>query len=444
MPLSIWKVFTPLFLFNGFAVSSSAQNAHPEAIVGEFVKAWNSYDMKALDRLFTDDATWVPVAEIVDEGRVAIVKDFSEAHTTWAKNTRVILTSVPKVRTLRPDTAVILFHLGFLDKEARRKSNVDRAMLIVAVKQSDGWRIAVGQITKQSPSSPGQTFRDCAECPEMVVIPAGSFTMGSPDHEPGRYEGEGPLRRVSIRQFAAGKFDVTRSQWAAFVSATNRETRGGCFWTGRSGSEPDPVGSWRDAGFPQDDDHPVVCVTWDDAQDYVSWLSQRTGLGYRLLTEAEWEYAARAGTTTPYPWGVAASHDYSNYGADACCSPLASGRDKWEKTSPVGAFPPNAFGLYDMHGNVLQWVQDCFAPSYAGLPADGSAYETVVELNMTGRLSRMTGTSSCSYRRIRGANWNDPPTMVRSAYRNFGPGPGGTLQNYGSTGVSFRVARRLD
>jgi formylglycine-generating enzyme required for sulfatase activity len=303
--------------------------------------------------------------------------------------------------------------------------------------------VATAQIATTR-DEPGQSFRDCADCPEMVVLPAGSFTMGSPDDEPGRDDREGPLRRVSIRQFAVGKFDVIRGQWAAFVSATNRETRGGCFWTGRSGSKPDPAGSWRDAGFPQDDDHPVVCVTWDDAQAYVRWLSQRAGHSYRLLTEAEWEYAARAGTTTPHPWGSTATHEYANYGAETCCSPLAAGRDRWEQTSPVGAFPPNAFGLYDMHGNVLQWVQDCLAPSYAGLPTDGSAYETVVELKMGGRFSYITGTSSCSYRMLRGGDWNDPPRMIRSAYRNFGPGPGATLQNYHSTGVSFRVARTLE
>jgi formylglycine-generating enzyme required for sulfatase activity len=292
---------------------------------------------------------------------------------------------------------------------------------------------------------PGQSFHDCADCPEIVVLPTGNFIMGSPDDEPGRiFLEEGPLRRVSVGQFAVGKFDVTRGQWAAFVSATNRETRAGCFWTPRSGNKPDPVGSWRDPGFRQDDTHPVVCVTWDDAQAYVHWLSQRSARTYRLLTEAEWEYAARAGTTTPFPWGSTASHEYANYGADACCSPLASGRDHWLQTSPAGAFPPNAFGLCDMHGNVQQWVQDCFTPSYAGLPTDSSAYETVVELKLADRLSRMTGTSSCAYRMIRGADWNDPPAMLRSAFRNFGPGPGATLQDYRSAGVGFRVARTLE
>lgn len=294
---------------------------------------------------------------------------------------------------------------------------------------------------------PGQRFRDCPDCPEMVVIPAGSFMMGSPASEPGRNDREEPQRRVSIRQLAVGKFDVTRGQWAAFVSATNRDTHVGCAWTGRSGIEPpwamDPDGSWRSLGFPQDDNHPVVCVSWNDAQDYVRWLSQRTGRKYRLLTEAEWEYAARAGTTTPYPWGSSASHEYANYGADDCCSGLASGRDQWVNTSPVGSFPPNAFGLFDMHGNVLQYVQDCFASSYSGLPTDGSAFETVVPLK-TAPYSWMTGTSSCSYRMVRGGDSGDPPRMIRSASRNFAPSRGTTLDQYRSGGVGFRVARTLD
>ena len=122
----------------------------------------------------------------------------------------------------------------------------------------------------------------------------------------------------------------------------------------------DPKTSWRKLGFAQNDDHPVVCVTWQDAQDYVHWLGQRTGHKYRLLSEAEWEYAARGGTTTAYPWGSSATHEYANYGAAECCSGVASGRDRWLQTSPVGSFPPNAFGLHDMHGNVLQWVQRLF------------------------------------------------------------------------------------
>jgi formylglycine-generating enzyme required for sulfatase activity len=187
-----------------------------------------------------------------------------------------------------------------------------------------------------------------------------------------------------------------------------------------------------------------VCVTWDDAQEYTRWLSQRTGYSYRLLSEAEWEYVARAGSTTPYPWGAAASHENANYGADTCCSPLTTGRDQWINTSPTGSFPANAFGVHDMHGNVLEWVQDCFAPTYSGLPTNGCAYETAVTLEMTGRFASMNGTSSCSYRILRGGDWNNPPAFIRSAYRNFGPGSGATLQDYRSAGVGFRIARTIE
>ncbi len=290
---------------------------------------------------------------------------------------------------------------------------------------------------------PGQTFRDCPECPEMVVIPAGSFVIGSPANEKDRSEYEGPRRQVGIRRFAASKFDVTRGEWAAFVSVTKRETPQGCTWTGRTKMETDPIGSWRNLGFAQDDTHPVVCVTWSDAQDYAHWLSQNTGKKYRLLSEAEWEYGARAGTNTAYPWGSAASHEYANYGADNWGG-LALGRDRWVNTSPVGSFPPNAFGLYDMHGNVLQWVQDCFAPDYSALPTDGSAYERDLQLKMSGDFASMNGTSSCAYRMLRGGDWGDLLMMIRSAARNWAPPPGTTLRDYRSGGVGFRVARALN
>jgi formylglycine-generating enzyme required for sulfatase activity len=294
----------------------------------------------------------------------------------------------------------------------------------------------------------GVSFRDCEHCPALVVIPAGDFIMGSPATEPGRYDEEGPQRSVHINRLAVGKFDVTRGEWAAFASATNRETTGGCTWSslpGTSAMEPNPKATWKTLGFVQDDAHPVVCVTWDDAQDYVRWLSGLTGHQYRLLTEAEWEYAARAGTDTPYPWGVNASHDHANYGAESCCSGAASGLDKWVGTSPGDAFPPNQFGLYDMNGNVMQWVQDCFAPSfsYAGLPTDGSAYQQDVTLKLSGELEAMSGTSSCAHHMLRGGDWGDPPAMIRSAARSFAPPPGSPLQNYRSAGVGFRVARVL-
>jgi formylglycine-generating enzyme required for sulfatase activity len=301
----------------------------------------------------------------------------------------------------------------------------------------------------QTQLRPGTGFRDCSDCPEMLVIPSGQFTIGSPSTEAGRFPVEGPEKTVNIKQFAVGRFDITRGQWAAFVAATNRSTVKGCAWSGfkdtaRKDWEMNPNASWNNLGFSQDDNHPVVCISWNDVQDYVRWLSQKTGSNYRLLTEAEWEYAARAGTTTAYPWGSVASHEYANYGPDSGYpSGLASGRDQWINTSPVGSFPPNAFGLYDMHGNVLQYVEDCFADSYLGLPTDGSAYRKEVQLKMTGRFSFMNGTSSCSHRMCRGGDWGNPPAMIRSAFRNWAPGPGGTLQNYRSGGVGFRIAKTL-
>jgi hypothetical protein len=155
------------------------------------------------------------------------------------------------------------------------------------------------------------------------------------------------------------------------------------------------------------------------------------------MSEAEWEYAARGATTTAYPWGASATHDHANYGADDCCSGSASGLDKWMNISPVGSFPPNGFGLHDMHGNVLQWVQDCFASSYSGLPTDGSAYQEAIQLKTDVPFPNMIGTNSCSYRIVRGGDWGDPPSMFRSAFRNFGPGPGATLHDYRS-GLSHR------
>lgn len=280
----------------------------------------------------------------------------------------------------------------------------------------------------------------------MVVIPAGSFTMGSPDGEPAMTDLERPQRRVSVRRFAVSKFDVTRQQWAAFAAATQRPTAAGCAWTGRTRGKPDPLGSWSNLGFPQDDTHPVVCVTWQDAQDYAQWLSQRSGRHYRLPAEAEWEYAARAGTDSAYPWGAVATHDHANYGAEECCTPLAAGADRWEYTSPVGSFPPNAFGLYDMHGNVMQWVQDCLS-TYAGLPTDGSANERRIVLKQAMPFTPSTdgaGTmNSCDYRMLRGGDWGNPPPMIRSASRNLAPAPQWTLKEARSGGIGIRVALSL-
>jgi formylglycine-generating enzyme required for sulfatase activity len=290
-----------------------------------------------------------------------------------------------------------------------------------------------------------RSFADCRGCPQMVAIPAGSFEMGSPASETNRDALEGPQHRVDVRPFAASKYDITRGEFAAFVAATQRYIPGGCQWSGGPPGWSNPAVSWRKLAFVQDDRHPVVCVTWHDARDYAVWLSKKTGKRYRLLTEAEWEFADRAHSSSAFPWGPEATRDKANFGALKCCSGFAEGKDRWVNTSPVGSFPSNAFGLYDMNGNVLQYLQDCFSASYDGVPKDGSSNEKDVELKLSGDLADMTGTRSCAYRMIRGGDWGDPPAWIRAAARNFAPAPqpGVTLENYRSSGVGFRVARSM-
>ena len=263
-------------------------------------------------------------------------------------------------------------------------------------------------------------FDDCAGadwCPRMVQLPSGTFLMGSPMTESGRFDDEGQ-KKVTVSPFAVGKYPVTRAQWAAFVKSTHRPTPAApCAYA------PSSHPSWSDPGFAQDGSHPVVCISWPDAQDYVRWLSGRTGHHYRLLTDEEWEYAARAGTTTAFPWGGKASHDYANYGLDECCSPATSGRDRWLYTSPVGSFPANDFGLYDMHGNVFEWVETC-----------GDAAE---------KLPIPKGAKGCTYRYARGGAYGERPAIMRSAAKNFAPPPGDamTIDTYRSAGFGLRVAR---
>ena len=270
-------------------------------------------------------------------------------------------------------------------------------------------------------SVPAIAARDCAHCPEMVAVPAGQFVMGvAPGEEeranlPAEFRNRSePQRRVSVNGFSAGRFEVTRGEYRVFAEATGR-TGEGCFaWSGDA-FEMKPANSWRNPGFAQDDAHPVACVSWEDANAYVAWLSQRTGRKYRLLTEAEWEYAARAGTTTTRFWGDDADRicDYAN-GADrstAAGVPGASGwyvaqcDDRHPYTAPVGSYRPNAFGLHDMLGNVEEWTQDCWIGNYRGAPTDGSAVTA----------------GDCALRVVRGGSWDDAPVGVPTAYRVGSP-----------------------
>jgi len=282
----------------------------------------------------------------------------------------------------------------------------------------------------------GQIFRDCPSCPEMVVVPAGTFLMGSPSREVGRRDNEEPRREISIKSLAVGKFEVTRGQFAEFVDATRRDMAGGCtLWTRSLDPELRHRGSrserhsWRDPAFSQTDDHPVTCVSWDDARAYVQWLSARTGQPYRLLTEAEWEYAARAGSNAAFSFGGNANAlcRFGN-GADLA---LQRVRPEWSTvncddghvtTAPVGSFQPNASGLYDMHGNVWEWVQDCFRWTYDTGRVDGRAVDPRVCMPL---------------RTMRGGSWGNEPALLRSAAR------GDFWAEFRSNVSGIRVARSL-
>lgn len=282
---------------------------------------------------------------------------------------------------------------------------------------------------------PSGPFKDCAECPEMVPIPAGQFLMGA---TPGEEERENvpmqarnrsqPQYWANVGSFAVGRYEVTRGQYRVFAEATGRNREGCSVWTG-SKVDLDLSKDWRNPGYPQDDTHPAVCVSWEDASAYVRWLSQKTGKDYRLLTEAEWEYAARAGTTTTRFWGDNSNMtcDYAN-GADLTLKAMPPGlsndtfancNDSYIVTAPVGSYRANAFGLHDMLGNVAEWTQDCRSDNYHGAPTDGSA--------------RMTG--DCSGRMVRGGSWGEGPSGMSSAYRFEGPP---ALRNFR---LGFRVAR---
>jgi formylglycine-generating enzyme required for sulfatase activity len=270
----------------------------------------------------------------------------------------------------------------------------------------------------------------------MVVLPAGRFPMGSPSDEGGREDVEGPVHEVSIRRFAMGKFPVTKGEFAAFVTATGYQTdaekntavpgvdgAAGCSaYKGGTDFGYTAGTSWRNPGFSQDDNHPVVCLSWNDAQAYAQWLANKTGKRYRLPTEAEMEWAIRAGSTSPYPWGSdpGPACRYGNL-ADASVRakfpewhyPTASCNDSYVYTSPVGHYDANRFGLHDTVGDVWTWTQDCFHDSYDGAPGDGSAQQSSNTI-MSAVFNRHL---DCGDRVMRGGAWETQPVKLRSAHR---------------------------
>jgi formylglycine-generating enzyme required for sulfatase activity len=252
-----------------------------------------------------------------------------------------------------------------------------------------------------------QVFRDCADCPEMVYLQGGEFEMGSDKGG----DDEKLVHTVKINAFAMGKYEVTKAQFAAFVNATQYKTEAeqgeGCYgWTGSSWAQKKEF-NWKNMGFPQDDTHPVACVSWHDAVAYTEWLSQESGQTYRLPTEAEWEYAARAGTDTDRYWGDDADQAcrYANV-ADKTAQEKFSWTgihdcaDAYVYTAPVGQFIENKFGLKDMLGNVWEWTCSVYAP-----------YKD-------GKENACLSKKDASQRVVRGGSWDSDPARVRSATRD--------------------------
>jgi formylglycine-generating enzyme required for sulfatase activity len=333
--------------------------------------------------------------------------------------------------------------------EARRKAEQERSKVTVVappvtppaapsqIKPAVGVFPPAPGATSLSPDreralKPKDTFKECDICPEMVVIPAGSFTMGSPASEKNRLPWmEGPQRKVTIAQpFAAGKVEVTVDEYVAFVKDTGHDTGSACLVRDGLTVSELPGRSFSSPSFPQTGSHPATCVNWPDAKAYVAWLSKKTGRSYRLLSEAEWEYAARAGTATRHYFGDndnglcahgnGADRTARRSNAISSGTTIAQCDDRHAYTAPVGSFPPNAFGLYDMYGNVQEWIDDCYS-GYSAAPTDGSA---------------QTG-GDCDTRILRGGSWNGNPWELRSARRDINR-PSLRSFDYG-----LRVARTL-
>lgn len=289
----------------------------------------------------------------------------------------------------------------------------------VAAEQSDVKRLTIPEIVQVKLAT---SFRDCATCPEMIDISAGNFEMGSVNAED-----EKPVHHVATGAFAIGKYHVTRGQFAAFLKDTGYVAGKSCFTFEEKGWQRRADRNWLQPGFKQEDDHPAVCINWHDAKAYTAWLAKKTGKPYRLLSESEWEYAARGGTVTSHYWDNSSVQAcaYANamdetgkkvpgvYWAAQACS------DGYAYTSPVGQFAANAFGLYDMLGNAWQWVEDSYVATYQDAPNDGSAFTDEIDKPHV----------------MRGGAWSGMPEVIRADKRNK-YNPNGRF-NF----VGFRVAR---
>lgn len=275
------------------------------------------------------------------------------------------------------------------------------------------------------PDAPVAAFRECEDCPVMQPVNAGTFEMGHPIDRDYGTAMNGPRHTVRIENaFAIGVNEVTRGEFAAFVAATGYRSGGACnLYNETTSWHIDPELSWRDPGYEQTDEHPVVCITWLDAVAYVDWLSEQTGARYRLPTEAEWEYLSEQNGMNAGTDGAAITSAVANIGAEECCGPRAEGADSWLYSAPVGSFPPDSLGLYDLHGNVFEWQADCHNDDFIGAPVDGSA--------------RLDDCNNPGWRVVRGGSWGDSGEFLATTFRLRG------AENEAYFTLGFRVARNL-
>jgi formylglycine-generating enzyme required for sulfatase activity len=334
---------------------------------------------------------------------------------------------------IRPDAPYSV--LRIIQAQKLRMGGAAAASLIcvaLAVMYLRGWPVSPsvsGQVglAEGRPQEPQRhpTFKDCTECPEMVALPAGEFMMGSPRNERGRQGVEGLPRRVVIaKEIAVGKFEITVDQFSAFVTETGMTVSDLCHvMVDVAGARPvwgPPKASFRQPGFEVTGSQPVVCVSWHEAQAYAVWLKRRTGKPYRLPTEAEWEYAARADASTAYSFGddetaLCAYAKFADLGSrlgwgGTCRSHIAA-----YGPLPVGSLKPNRWGIFDMHGNAWEWVEDCWTPIATEIPTDGSAFSRPGSCEVG--VTRGGGWAAGSSRLRSATRW---PTRATSQYHNLG------------------------
>src|SRR5882757_6243646 len=293
--------------------------------------------------------------------------------------------------------------------------------------QIEHW-LAANRGTGLAIPTQGEVFRDCPTCPLMKALPPGQFAQGAAASQADASALELPQHRVNIAYpLGMGVYEITVGEFKEFADATRHKSAGCQMYNGtwQDSSEL----NWNNAGYTQTATHPVTCVSWRDARDFAAWLSKKTGQKYRLPSDSEWEYAARAGSVAPRPWkeniesactnanvaDQSAAQQYPGWKVHPCS-------DGYVYTAPVGSFQPNAFGLYDMLGNVFEWVLDCWHPDYKGAPADGSAWRA---------------NGDCSQRGMRGGSWFTAPSLVSASARNR------FEETYRSNSVGFRLVREI-